>query len=456
MSVASNATAATSVVATIGYFGATRWTAAEINACRVIFPNGARGVLGSSDYTRHQEAATKALPHIFASVKHFHAKNAEGESSNKYANLQSEYAGNLAKIKSFKQHMDAWDMSDPFIIPTLINPDALSAEDCWAERKLTGVHLLKNWGKLTLRQCCTWQRDSFDYASLEDLTSMEWAKFLMINSCDALLIERIDKKFEDLSLYEQGGVTYIKLALDEMFTISNTVGATLQGFFENFAKDGIAKAPNEDVRVATEQIVAIAERLAEVSALPSECTVQLLEGLTKCSITIFRQTFSHLLVGERLKQLHTLTTLNNSSRLGGIKNLCKEANNMFNALNVSKEWNIPQKHRIDACFNCSDPDHGVPKCPKPIDQSRINKAKSKFSRSGGGRGGRVGGCNGCDGRGRGRGSGRGRGDGNKANPHGKWKSNLVGNVADMSATCCPDTRCRSNSGQMGQCRRHKI
>ena len=121
---------------------------------------------------------------------------------------------------------------------------------------------------------------------------MEWAKSLMMNSCDALLVERIDAKFEDLSLYEQGGVTYIKLALDEMFTISNTVVATLQGFFENFAKDGIAKVLNEDVRVATEQIIAVAERLAEVSALPSEYTVQLLEGLTKCSVTISRQTFS--------------------------------------------------------------------------------------------------------------------------------------------------------------------
>jgi hypothetical protein len=102
---------------------------------------------------------------------------------------------------------------------------------------------------------------------------MEWAKSLMRNSCDALLVERIDEKFKDLSLYEQGGVTYIKLALDEIFTISNTVVATLQGFFENFAKDGIAKVPNEDVRVTTEQIVAVAERLAEVSALPSECAV---------------------------------------------------------------------------------------------------------------------------------------------------------------------------------------
>ena len=50
---------------------------------------------------------------------------------------------------------------------------------------------------------------------------------------------------------------------------------------------------------------------------------------------------------------------------------------MFNALNVSKEWNIPQKHWIDACFKCGDPDHGIPKCPKPIDQSRIDRAKSE-------------------------------------------------------------------------------
>jgi hypothetical protein len=108
--------------------------------------------------------------------------------------------------------------------------------------------------------------------------------------------------------------------------------------------------------------------------------------------------------------------------LGGIKKLCKEANNMFNALNVSKEWNIPQKHRINACFNCSDPDNGIPKCPKPINQSRIDKAMSKFLRSGGGRGGHGGGHYGHNGRGRGHGSGRGRDDGNKANPRGKWKS----------------------------------
>jgi hypothetical protein len=266
-----------------------------------------------------------------------------------------------------------------FVTPTIIKPDAISVEDCWAERKSIGVHLLKNWGKLTLRQCCTWQQDSFNYVSLEDRTSMEWAKSFMMNSCDAVLFKEINKTFKDLSLFEQGGVTYIKLALDKMFTISNSVVTTLQGFFDNFSKDGIAKLPNEDVRVATGQLVAIAERLAKVAALPCECTIQLLKGLTKCSVTVFRQTFRHLLVSERLRHLLTLTSLRDSSRLGGITKLCKEANNMFNSLNVSKEWNILQKHRIDACFNCGDPDHGIPKCPKFINQSRIIRAKFKIS-----------------------------------------------------------------------------
>ena len=150
---------------------------------------------------------------------------ARWEASNIYANLQSEYAGNLAKIKTLKWRMDAWDMISPFVIPDfiVIDPYALSVENRWGNRKLTGVNLLKNWGKLTLKQCRNWQRDSFDYACAEDLTSMEWAKSLMTNSGDVLLIDRTNKKFDELDLYKQGGLTYIKIALDEMFTISNTV-----------------------------------------------------------------------------------------------------------------------------------------------------------------------------------------------------------------------------------------
>ncbi len=97
--------------------------------------------------------------------------------------------------------------------------------------------------------------------------------------------------------------------------------------------------------------------------------------------------FSHLLVGEHLRQLCTLTSLHDSSRLGGIKKLCKKMNDMFNTLNISKEWNIPQKHRIDTYFNRGDPDHGIPKCPTPIIHKRIDQAMFKLSQGRGVRGG---------------------------------------------------------------------
>jgi hypothetical protein len=145
--------ASASVIPTSGYFGTQKHQAVEINARRVICPKHARGAHGSREFARHQEDATKAIPHPFASAKHFHARNAEGEASNKNSNLQSEYAGNLAKIKTFKWRMDAWDMISPFVIPQFVDPFALSVEDCWGNRKLTGVNLLKNWVKVTLKQC---------------------------------------------------------------------------------------------------------------------------------------------------------------------------------------------------------------------------------------------------------------------------------------------------------------
>jgi hypothetical protein len=69
-------------------------------------------------------------------AKYFHAKNAEGEASNKYAKLLSKYASKLAKIKNFKRHMDISDMSNPLVTPQLINPYPLIVDNCWAERKI--------------------------------------------------------------------------------------------------------------------------------------------------------------------------------------------------------------------------------------------------------------------------------------------------------------------------------
>jgi len=81
-------------------------------------------------------------------------------------------------------------------------------------------------------------------------------------------VKRIEEKYDYLAEYEQGGITYLKIALDEMFTMSNMVIRSLQKYLKQFAQEGIAKVPNEDVHLCSEQINAVCARLAEVDQLP--------------------------------------------------------------------------------------------------------------------------------------------------------------------------------------------
>jgi hypothetical protein len=113
---------------------------------------------------------------------------------------------------------------------------------------------------------------------------MEWVNELLTNLCDVNFIKRIDEKFDCLVEYEQGGITYLKIMLDKMFTIGNMVIMSLQRYLKQFAPEGIAKVPNEDVRICSKQLIAVCTRLAEVDALPQESIGFILEGLTRCSV----------------------------------------------------------------------------------------------------------------------------------------------------------------------------
>ncbi len=75
------------------------------------------------------------------------------------------------------------------------------------------------------------KRDTFDWCTnVDNLTSMEWVKEFLTNSCDINLVKRLDEKIEQLFEYEQGGITYLKIPLGEMFTMSNMVITLLQKF----------------------------------------------------------------------------------------------------------------------------------------------------------------------------------------------------------------------------------
>jgi hypothetical protein len=239
-------------------------------------------------------------------------------------------------------------------------------------------------------------------------------------------VKRIEEKYDYLAEYEQGGITYLKIALDEMFTMSNMVIQSLQKYLKQFAQEGIAKVPNEDVRLCSEQINAVCARLAEVDQLPQESTTFILEGFTRCSVTEFREIHKLLATTEKVNQMRVHTKKRDSSAtLAAVNKLCSEACEVFHSLNLTNKWNIPQGHRTDAfipvsCYNCGSPDHTADVCPKPRDEAKIKKAKEARDKavkeSRGGRGGSRGG-----GRGRG-GRGGGRGD-DRTNSRDKWGAN---------------------------------
>ena len=82
-----------------------------------------------------------------------------------------------------------------------------------------------------------------------------------MNSPDTDLIKRVEEKYEAMDRLEQGVVTYIKIALDEMFNTSDVIITLLQEFFNNFARDGVSKYPSEDGALHIQKMNAVAERL---------------------------------------------------------------------------------------------------------------------------------------------------------------------------------------------------
>ncbi len=185
-----------SIISMGNYFDdTTRRSCWMVSARKVVCPKGKRGDQGLHNYSWHHVAATAAILELFGPAKHFCTKNTDVELSYKYKDIPSKYD----KLKLFRKCMDAFVMFDPFLIPTWIDPDAISVLDCWGDRKHDGIDLTKHWSKLLLEHVCAGQRDTFDWCTDEDdLTSMEWVKEFLTNSCDINLVRCVEEKYDQL------------------------------------------------------------------------------------------------------------------------------------------------------------------------------------------------------------------------------------------------------------------
>ena len=79
-----------------------------------------------------------------------------------------------------------------------------------------------------------------------------------MNSLDPDLIKRAEDNYKALEGLEKYGITYLKIALDDMFNMSDVIITLPHILFKNFAWDGVTKYPIENVALLVQQINAVA------------------------------------------------------------------------------------------------------------------------------------------------------------------------------------------------------
>ncbi len=164
--------------------------------------------------------------------------------------------------------------------------------------------------------------------------SMEWVQVFLTNSCNNNFLKHVNEKFDQLFEYEQGGITYLKITLDEMFTVKNMVIMLLQKYLKQFAQEGLPKVPNEVVWLCLEQITTMCAHLTKVDALPQEAPGYILEGFTWCSVVKFRDIHKLLGTANKVCQMQAVSGRRDSSTtLAAVHKLCSKADEVLQSLN---------------------------------------------------------------------------------------------------------------------------
>ncbi len=128
------------------------------------------------------------------------------------------------------------------------------------------------------------------------------------------------------------------------------------------------------------QLEVVASCFSEIGELPSKPTLDVLEGLSICSCTPFKDTFAFQLTEEQLHHIclhHGLV-----DTLTCIKTILQEATSLYNLLNTSNKWNVPHRGgHASACWNCGNSNHGGGNCKQKKDRKEIAENKKKWEES---------------------------------------------------------------------------
>ena len=125
--------------------------------------------------------------------------------------------------------------------------------------------------------------------------------------------------------------------------------------------------------------MAICLQLNKVDALPYKTVIDVLTGLTNCSIPDFVKLFHFLLQYTKAKALGTDT--HGGNMLEQIKTILSKAVDAYHSLCTAGKWCVSNKSRryfILVCWSWKKKGYSVNMCPQPKDQKKITPNMKKF------------------------------------------------------------------------------
>jgi hypothetical protein len=167
--------------------------------------------------------------------------------------------------------------------------------------------------------------------------------------------------------------------------------ASLVSFLKLFYSKGLRCYQGENVALARKELLAVCSRLSEARELPQETPLDILNGLTLCSVDEFKTLFEHKLQQSKASSLEGNKHFSQAELLAEIRILLSTAAQYYGSLNMSDKWNLPRNQRVNVfgtpnelqCWNCGKKGHGLNDCTEPRNDKRIAENREKWEASGG-------------------------------------------------------------------------
>jgi hypothetical protein len=181
---------------------------------------------------------------------------------------------------------------------------------------------------------------------------------------------------------------------NKLFGLNRDNTAALVNFLKLFPNKGLHCYQGENVALARKELLApVCSCLAEAKELPQEMPVDLLMGLTLCSVDQLKTLFEHKLQVAKAESLEGIHPLSQPEIMGEVCVLLASAAQYYSSLNMSGTWNLPLNQRQNvfgaplgaknSCWNCGKPDHSLDHCSQPLNEKRIAENHRKWMEANG-------------------------------------------------------------------------